>query len=53
MTIEFFIDRKGNLTADKEFIGNFGSEEAAMDIAIRFAQDTNSLYRIFYGAIAA
>jgi hypothetical protein len=50
---EFFIDRKGNLTANGDFIGNFGSEENAMDFAIRHAQQEDRLYRIFYATYVA
>jgi hypothetical protein len=47
-TIEFWITRNGRLTADGEVIGQFGSEAAAADVAIRFAQDAGALYRLFY-----
>lgn len=47
-TIEFWITRNGRLTADGEVIGEFGSEAAAADVAIRFAQDAGALYRLFY-----
>lgn len=46
--IEFWISRNGRLTADGEVIGVFGDEAAATDVAIRFAQDTGVLYRIYY-----
>jgi len=48
MALEFFISRNGNLTSEGELIGNFGTEAAAADMAIRFAQDSDRLYRIFY-----
>ncbi|QFU30252.1 hypothetical protein BSP_01115 [Brevundimonas sp. Bb-A] len=47
-TIEFWITRNGRLTADGEVIGQFGSEAAAADVAIRFAQDAGVFYRIYY-----
>lgn len=46
--IEFWIDRKGLLTADDEVVGAFGSVDAAADMAIRFAYDQGAAYRIFY-----
>lgn len=46
--IEFFADRKGNLTADGQFIGQFASQDAAADMAVRFAQDNDALYVIYY-----
>ncbi len=46
--IEFFIARNGQLTADEQVVGVFGSVNAAADVAIRFAQDSGSLYRLFY-----
>lgn len=46
--IEFWITRTGALTAQGESVGDFGSEGAAADAAIRFAQDAGALYRIFY-----
>lgn len=48
MALEFFISRNGNLTSEGELIGNFETEAAAADMAIRFAQDSDRLYRIFY-----
>lgn len=48
MTIEFFISRSGRLTADGMIVGDFGSEAAAADFAIRHAQSADALYRIFY-----
>jgi hypothetical protein len=45
---EFFIDRKGNLICDGDFVACFGNVDAAADAAIRFSQDNDALYRIFY-----
>ena len=50
--IEFFITRvRGGheLTADGAVVGIFATAEAAADIAVRFAQDTDAAgYRIYY-----
>ncbi len=46
--IEFTITRRNELIADGEMVGRFGSEQAAADTAIRFAQDAGSLYSIRY-----
>lgn len=48
VVIEFFIARNGLLTADGQVVGVFGGVDAAADVAIRFAQDSGSLYRLFY-----
>jgi hypothetical protein len=46
---EFWIDRKGTLTANGEIVGRFGCVEAAADMAVRFSQDNDiQSYRIFY-----
>lgn len=46
--IEFFISRNGQLTEGDIVRGEFGSVDAAADFAVRFAQDCDAPYRIFY-----
>lgn len=46
--MEFFIDAKGNVTESEVVRGNFGSRDEAADFCIRFAQNCDSFYRIFY-----
>jgi hypothetical protein len=53
MKFEFFIDRDGNLTANGDHIGNFGSEANAADFAIRHAQENDRLYVIHYARFVA
>lgn len=48
VVIEFFIARNGRLTANGQPIGCFGDANAAADFAVRFAQDAEALYRLFY-----
>ena len=49
-TETFEITRQNDLYHDGELIGRFGSEWAAANMAIRFAQDADSLYQITYNA---
>jgi len=49
-TETFEITRRNDLYHNGEWIGRFGSEWAAADMAIRFAQDAGSLYSIRYNA---
>jgi len=46
----FEITRRNELYHDGELIGRFGSEWAAADTAIRYAQDADTLYQITYNA---
>ncbi len=45
----FEITRDNVLTHDDVVVGRFDNEAAAADMAIRFAQNANALYRIRYG----
>jgi|GEM_PF-6616851 len=47
-TIEFFISRRGELQAAGEPVGTFLSVDAAANAAVRFCQENDCLYRIFY-----
>ncbi|MEQ1689089.1 MAG: hypothetical protein ABL874_10995 [Sphingopyxis sp.] len=45
-TIAYFITRQNDLFANGNFIERFTSEEAAADMAVRFAQDNDALWSI-------
>ncbi len=47
-TIEFFVSRSGIVTVDGLEIGRFVDQATGADMAVRFAQDQDALYRIFY-----
>lgn len=51
--MSFTITRRNELVHDGEIVGRFGSEAAAADTAIRFAQDAGALYSIRYGGTIA
>lgn len=46
--IMFEITRSNELVADGVPMGRFANEAAAADMAVRFAQDNDALYRIDY-----
>ena len=47
-TISYFITRKNDLYANGNLIDRFASEDAAADMAVRFAQDNDALWSILY-----
>lgn len=54
MHIELFISRDGTIQdQDGDAIGNFGTEQAAADFAVRFCQDAGApTYTLHFGKVA-